>query len=365
MTDNFYHQLEKPIVGLAPMDGVTDQPFRQIVQKYGDPDLIYTEFTNVEGLCHGAVRLLRPLLYDPSQRPIIAQFFGKTPSAFHQAAVLAAELGFDGIDINMGCPARQVANHGSGAGLIKTPDLAQEIVQAVKQGVVDWVNGAGCTDCSDLTTEICQMVKKRQDDLVLRTNQQAEQRQPLPISIKTRTGYHRAQIDTWLPALINVEPAAITIHGRTVKQGYSGQADWGLIKQAADLIHQAGILVFGNGDVADRQEAEGKAEQYGVDGVLIGRAAQGNPFVFAQPNPLKNLNDREQAQKLAQVALEHARLYERSFQDQEKYHFLPMRKHLAWYIESIPYAKKIRQKLVRTNNSQEVEQVLSEWGLLN
>ncbi len=359
MVKNFYQKLAKPMVGLAPMDGVTDQPFRHIVQKYGQPDLIYTEFTNVEGLCHGAVRLLRPLIYDNSQRPIIAQIFGKTPKYFRQIAVLAAELGFDGIDINMGCPARQVASHGSGAGLIKKPDLAQQIVKAVKQGVKDWTQGKTCSDCPDLTDEICQIIKTRRQELKL-----PNKKQLIPVSIKTRTGYSQPEIETWIPTLLETKPAAITLHGRTLKQSYSGQADWELISQAAKLAHKAGVIFLGNGDVKSRQEAEEKALAYNVDGVLIGRATQGNPFVFKNPNPLITLTPQEQAKKLAQTALEHAKLYEKTFQKQEKYHFVPMRKHLAWYIESIPHAKKIRKELVHTNSSQEVEEILKKWELI-
>ncbi|MEA2056724.1 MAG: tRNA-dihydrouridine synthase [Patescibacteria group bacterium] len=361
MSENFYQQLTKPFAGLAPMDGVTDQPFRHIVQKYGQPDLIYTEFTNVEGLCHGATRLLRPLLYDVSQRPIIAQFFGKDPASFRQAAILAAELGFDGIDLNMGCPAKQVANHGSGAALIKAPDLAKEIIKATIAGVADWQNGKTCSDCEDLTAEICQIVKQRRIKLGLK--QQAK-RESIPVSVKTRTGHNQPVINDWIGLLAQTEIATITLHGRTLKQAYSSQANWDLIAQAAELAHEAGKVFIGNGDVHSRQEARQKAEEYNVDGVLIGRAAQGNPFVFRRPNPQKKLTPKQQAQKLAQVALEHARLFEQTFQDKEKYHFLPMRKHLAWYVAAIPHAKKIRKELVRTNNSQEVEQIFTKWDLL-
>ncbi len=357
----FWTNLNQPIVGLAPMDGVTDQPFRHIAQKYGNPDVFFTEFTNVEGLCHGATRLMRPLIYDATQQPIVAQIFGKEPSSFRQVAVLVAELGFDGIDLNMGCPARQVASHGSGAGLIKTPKLACQIIEATLAGVNDWLEGKTCQDCPDITDEICQMVENRQEQM---SRFDFQPKKEIPVSVKTRTGYDHPVIADWIGLLAQTKIAAITLHGRTLKQGYSGQADWILIAQAAELAHQAGKVFLGNGDVVSREEAQQKAQEYDVDGVLIGRAAQGNPFVFRQPNPLDKLNPKQKAQKLAQVALEHARLYEATFQDQEKYHFLPMRKHLAWYVKGIPHAKQIRQELVRSHSSQEVAKIFKKWDLL-
>jgi hypothetical protein len=119
-TQSFWHALPRPLIGLAPMDGITDHPFRHIQKKYGNPAIMYTEFTSVEALCHGDWQSMNHLLYDESQRPIIAQIYGRTPLYFRQIAVLLCELGFDGIDINMGCPAKSVANGGCGAGLIRT-----------------------------------------------------------------------------------------------------------------------------------------------------------------------------------------------------------------------------------------------------
>src|SRR3989344_7862531 len=141
--NNFWKLLKKPIIGLAPMDGVTDAAMRFIVNKYGNPDVMFTEFTNVEGIRHAVKtnkwspehRLARNFKYDESQRPIVAQIFGKDPESFRVAAKLMVELGFDGVDINMGCPAKNVSEHGSGAALIGQPDLAGEIIKAVQQGV--------------------------------------------------------------------------------------------------------------------------------------------------------------------------------------------------------------------------------------
>ena len=150
----FWETLPRPIIGLSPMNGVTDHAFRHIQKKHGNPMLLYTEFTSVDGICAGASALLKDFLYDESQRPIIAQIYGRTPGNFHQTAMLLCQLGFDGIDINMGCPSRSIAHSGSGAGLIRTPSLAQEIVRATRRGVQDWLNGATVRDCADVTAAL-------------------------------------------------------------------------------------------------------------------------------------------------------------------------------------------------------------------
>lgn len=373
-------QLGRALIGLAPMDGITDQPFRRIVKKYGNPDVIYTEFVNVEGLCHNAEALLRPLLYDNSQRPILAQIYGKSPNSFWQAAVLICQLGFDGVDINMGCPSKNVAGGGAGAGLINNPHLAQVIIQAVKAGVSDWAAGKTCRDCADFSDSFCRQIEELRLEIGLTPAAELRKFLPIPVSVKTRIGYDQPAIKTWIACLAEAQPAAIAIHGRTLKQGYKGEANWELIAEAAEVIknHSSQTLILGNGDVQNFSEAKEKAAQYNVDGVLIGRAAQGNPFVFDPKKPLANLSLKQKAGQLAKVALEHARLYEKTFckdqkqdqqQDQKKNQekdcfFLPMRKHLAWYVKSIPHAKEIRQKLVRTNSSSEVEEILTEFHLI-
>lgn len=363
---NFWQRLPRPIVGLAPMDGVTDQPFRQIVNRFSSPDVTITEFTNVEGLCHGAKQLLQNLIYDQTQRPIVAQIYGKTPRFFRQVAVLVAQLGFDGIDINMGCPSKSVAGGGAGAALIQTPKLAQQIIQAVQQGMKDWVDGKNCTDCEDLRPKVCQYVEQLQHP---------KSRQLLPVSLKTRTGYDQPAIDNWLPVLAEMQPAAIILHGRTLKQGYSGQADWGLIGQAASLVKEISpnTIFLGNGDVQHRVHAQQLCSQYRLDGALIGREARGNPFVFLPTKKYQEwqqLPQSQQAHQLAITALTHARVYEDIFLKSQlqpplrNYLFLPMRKHLAWYISSVPHAAQIRKELVRTDSAGQVKQILLRWKLL-
>lgn len=357
----FWQTLKKPVVGLAPMDGVSDFAFRHIQKKYGQPDVMFTEFVSAEGLCHGATLLLVHLIYSEAQRPIVAQLFGRHPDSFFQAAILLCQLGFDGIDINMGCPAKTVTNHGSGAGLIQTPQLAQKIVEVVKTGVKAYQNGQTVADCADLSLEIRLMAELRNKQLP--KNYQDQSRQ-VPVSIKTRLGYSNSNIVEWLEILLQTKPQLITVHGRTLKQGYSGQANWEDIGLAASIANKfaashntSRTLIFGNGDVQSRDQAESLANQYDLDGVLIGRASFGNPFVFEK-------NTTVTLPKLAQVALEHAQVFESAFAHRSNYSFLPMRKHLGWYIRSLPKAKEIRLELVKTNSASEVEAVLNQYRLI-
>jgi nifR3 family TIM-barrel protein len=350
---NLWYQLPKPIIGLSPMDGVTDQPYRHIQKKYGNPDLVYTEFTGVEGVCRGADRLLRDFLYDETQRPVIAQIYGTTPEHFRQTATILCQLGYDGIDINMGCPAKNVAHNGSGAALITTPKLAQDIIRATKAGVQDYLNGKTAADCSKITEDIAQKVAARHQKL------RAEYQQPreIPVSVKTRVGFKEKVVDQWVPTLLEAEPAAIAIHGRTLKQQYGGLADWEEIAKGVKYTRQAGIPYLGNGDIKTLDQADEYIQQYGVDGVLIGRASFGNPYVFRRRIP-------DSAPSIYDIAVEHAFLYEQTYGKNDHYTFLPMRKHLGWYITEIPYAKDIRIALYKTNSAAEAEAVLQEHGLI-
>lgn len=339
------------------MDGVSDFPFRHITKKYGKPDIVYTEFTSVEGICHGATRLLRDFLYDEIQRPVIAQIYGTTPRFFRQSAILLCELGFDGIDINMGCPAKNVAHLGAGAALIKTPDLASEIIRETKAGVEDWLQGKTSTDCPDVTAEIAQHIVQARQNLPL----YKQQKKPVPVSVKTRIGYSEPVLHEWLPRLLQEQPAAIALHGRTLKQAYGGLADWDQIGHAVEIARNSGVRIMGNGDVQNREQALELAQTYGVDGVLIGRASFGNPFVFLPPNELeKSQND---IRLRFAVALEHCRLFEAIYGADPRYAFLPMRKHLGWYARQIPHAKELRMQLLLADTSEQVATLLEAFLL--
>lgn len=354
-SQNFWQALNKPIVGLAPMDGVTDFPFRAITKKYGNPDVVFTEFTSVEGLGHGALRLLDDFFYDEAQRPIIAQIYGTTPLFFYQTALLLCALGFDGIDINMGCPAKSVQLGGAGAALIKTPELARTIIRSVKQAVADWQQGYDLFTDTKIDPKILHEVQSRHSHLP--TTYQSRARL-IPVSVKTRVGYETPVITGWIPNLLEEQPDLITVHGRTLRQGYSGEASWELIGQAAELIHQTDTLVLGNGDIDSYQSALDLSATFGVDGVLIGRGSFGNPFIFVPPT------DENQKPSLAQIALEHAQLYEHTYQHHPKYYFAPMRKHLGWYMRGFPDAKQVRIELFQSKSPTEVENILRNFTLI-
>lgn len=362
---SLWEQLPRPIIGLAPMDGVSDHPYRHIQKKYGNPAVIFTEFTSVEALCHGDLQSLLHLLYDESQRPIIGQIYGKTPPYFRQVAILLCELGFDGIDLNMGCPAKSVANGGCGAGLIRTPDLAQTLIVATRAGVQDWCNGATLADCPDLRPSLALHAQVWRDRLPA----VARVRRPIPVSVKTRIGYETPAVAEWIPRLLEAAPAAISLHGRTLRQAYKGNADWEAIGRAAELAQGTGTLVLGNGDVQSAADAQTRVATYGIDGVLIGRATFGNPFVFhpgvaaADGAESAELAGARQQQRI-QMALEHARLFERSFRPYGRYWFAPMRKHLGWYVKDLYGARHLRGRLVQTDSPQAVAALFRAYGVL-
>jgi tRNA-dihydrouridine synthase B len=364
----FWQDFDQPIVGLAPIDGVSDHPFRYVVKKYGGPDVVFTEFINVEGLCHNAVSLLRGLYYQPSERPIIAQVFGKDPNSFRKVAVLVAELGFNGIDINMGCPAKKVASHGSGAGLIKNPDLAIDIIQAVKMGLKDYQQGMRVSDIEEFKGGVQRFSnlfrEKFSKDLNIN----------LPVvSVKTRTGDDEPIVEEWISLLANQKLAAITLHGRTIKQGYSGQADWNLIAKAASIIKRINskTVFLGNGDVKTRDQVILLSQKYDVDGALIARASFGNPFIFQLGYRMREERDeyeigKDELDARIKVAYEHAVHYHKFNQLMIKWkvlkrvNFLPIRKHLAWYVKGFRDASKYRSRLVRVDSLDEVKTILDE-----
>lgn len=345
------------------MDGVTDCAFRQMQAIHGHPDIVFTEFTSVEGLCRKADRLLTEFLFTEDQRPIVAQIYGTTPDFFRQVAVLVCHLGFDGVDINMGCPAKNVAHSGAGAALIQSPKLAQEIITATKLGVTQWQDGLTPADCPNLAAPIVTEVEKRHKTL---PEEYQRRNRNVPVSVKTRIGYDAPVVSDWIPVLLESEIAALSLHGRTLRQAYSGMADWEAIALAADLARNTQTLILGNGDIQSREQALEYAAKYQVDGVLIGRATFGNPFVFSPTitsTEFSDLSEQISPAKRAQLALEHAQLFEQYFSHLGHYSFLPMRKHLGWYISGMDHAKEIRIKLVQTNNSQEVKAVLEEYQL--
>ncbi len=319
MGNNFWQKLPSPFFVLAPMANVTDAAFRQIIAQYGKPHVMITEFVSCHGLCSvGKEKLLPDLWYSEIERPIVAQIFGSDPEHFYQCAQLLAEKGFDGIDINMGCPDKNVEKQGAGAALMKDPKRAQEIIRATKRGAPH-----------------------------------------LPVSVKTRLGYSKITIEEWLPYLFEMELSAITIHGRTRKEMSAVPAHWDVIGQVVEMAKKYDSStkrprIIGNGDVGSLVDARSKVKEYGVDGVMIGRGIFGNPWFF---NEAKTSEEIPLSERL-RVMLEHTKLFEEKFKGIKSFDI--MKKHYKAYVSGFEGAKELRNELMNTKNAQEVEKILKE-----
>jgi nifR3 family TIM-barrel protein len=322
MISGFWQKLKKPIFVLAPMANVTDCAFRQIIVKYGKPDVVWTEFVSCDGLCsEGRANILIDLKYSEMERPIIAQIFGAKPDNFYKTALLLQELGFDGIDINMGCPDKSVSGkQGSGAALIQEPKLAQKIILETKRG-------AG----------------------------------KLPVSVKTRLGFNKNVLDTWLPNLLETEPAAITIHARTKKEMSKVPAHWDEIAKAVEIRNTYDsspkkTLILGNGDVQDLVEAQKRVDETGCDGVMIGRGIFGNPWVFNRERDYKTISVEEKLH----VMVEHTKLFEKLLGEHKS--FMIMKKHYKAYVNGFEGARELRLKLMEeAENAEVVEKIVQEF----
>jgi len=296
-------------MALAPVADITDAVYRRLVARCGKPDVIFTEFVSVDGLCSpGRKNLLQHLRFDESEHPIVAQFFGTDPEKFRECARLAVELGFDGVDINMGCPVKVICKQGAGAALINEPELTQEIVQATIEGAGD-----------------------------------------LPVSVKTRIGFSTIDAEQWASTLLEANPAAIIFHLRTRKQMYRPSAHWEVMPGLVELARGTGVLIIGNGDIQTLQQAEKVAAETGVDGVMMGRAALGNPWLFRRTRQPETITLTERLDTL----LEHAALFEAVFGFERS--FVVMRKHLMAYASGFSGAKELRVMLQDVRCRRDVE----------
>jgi nifR3 family TIM-barrel protein len=324
MNRGFWDKLNKPIMVLAPMANVTDAAFRHMIAENGRPDVTWTEFVSADGLAsEGRDKLLVDFWYEENQRPIVAQIFGANPENIFKAAHLIKDLKFDGLDINMGCPDRAVLKQGAGGALIKTPKLAQEIIQAAKEGAKD-----------------------------------------LPVSVKTRIGGNKNQIEIWIPELLKAEPAAITVHLRTVKELSLVPAHWELMPMIVELINQQTTsetrpIILGNGDVMTLADAEKKVSETGCDGVMIGRGIFGNPWMFNRETPI----DTVPIPKRLQAMIAHTKLFEEKFVNlpMGAKRFEVMKKHYKAYVNGFDGAKELRMKLMEAKDSTEVEKLVQEF----
>lgn len=317
------------IAVVAPMADVTDAPFRQMIAKYsrmgkpgGGPDVLWTEFVSATGLCSpGRDILKRDLAFSDNERPIVAQLFTGNPDHMREAAKLCRELGFDGIDINMGCPDKSIEKQGSGAGHIKDWRTAQQVIKAAQEG-------AG----------------------------------PLPVSVKTRLGYNRVEFMEWLPKLLECNIPVLTVHLRTRKEMSKVDAHWEymkdivlLVRQMTGPLEEGGTIILGNGDIKSLEEGEEKAKASGANGVMVGRGIFGTPWFFDKEISKEGKSVEE---KLS-ILIEHAELYETMLGDIKN--FAIMKKHFKAYVNGFDGAKELRVELMECNTSKEVRAVIERF----
>ncbi len=361
---NFWHEMPKPFFVLAPLANVTDAAFRRLIAKYSKTPfagqspgsaryVTYTEFVSADGLVlatpEGKAKLMRDLVFTEDERPIVAQFFTARPEMIERTAALAAELGFDGVDINMGCPDKTIEKQGAGAKLLLNPGLARELVLAAKRGAPN-----------------------------------------LPVSVKTRLGYNKDILDDWLQEILKAGPAVVTIHARTRKEMSKVPARWERVKRAVEIRNEleSETLIVGNGDLKDIEDAQTKVAESGADGAMLGRAIFGKPWLFAegqQKQVEKSIAERVGAsigifqqknirgfrdfvfagprvpstEMRLKTAVEHTKLFEELLGDIKS--FALMKKHFKAYVEGFDGAKELRMKLMETSNAQDVEDLVEAF----
>ncbi len=305
---NFYKKLSKPIYALAPMAGVADSAFRQMCKKFG-ADIVYSEMISATAIAYNSKKTLELMKFSKMERPYVIQLFGSKPEHFAIAAkFITKKVKPDGIDINFGCPVKKVAKQGAGAILMNNLKLSREIIEAV----------------------------------IKNTN--------LPVSIKIRAKVGETDTLKFLRAVKDLDIKAVMIHGRTAAQGNAGEVNWKIIKQARKLVR--GILLA-NGGVKDKKSAGELLKKTGADGIGIGQAALGRPWIFQEVKSQKlKVKSKEEIFK---IMLKHARLAEKL---KGKTGIIEMRKHLCWYVSGLANASELRKELIKVKSLKEIKQVL-------
>ena len=309
---NFWDQFQDGFTCLAPMEGVTDIAFRQVVAKAARPDIFFTEFTNVNSYSSekGRPNALERLRYEPSEQPIVAQIWGKTPEMFMETVQAVKDLGYQAVDINMGCPERHVVATGGGSGLIRTPELATQILRAAQS-----ISG-------------------------------------ITVSVKTRLGYSRVdEWRSWLSALLNEHPAALTVHLRTKKEMSKVDAHYELIPEIVALKNELSpeTKLIINGDIKSAADAQKFIEQ-GVNGIMIGRGVFQNPYCFER-EPKEH--SREELLGLMRYHLD---LYEKY----DLHPYDPLKHFYKIYINNFPGASDLRAELMQTKTIAEARAIIDK-----
>lgn len=320
MKENFWRDLPRPFFILAPMEEVTDVVFRHVVSEAARPDVFFTEFTNSESYCHpeGIKSVRGRLTFTEDEQPIVAHIWGDRPENFRQMSIGMAELGFKGLDINMGCPVPNVVQNGKGSGLICRPEVAAELIQAAKAG-------------------------------------------GLPVSVKTRLGF--SDVDewkTWLKHILEQDIANLSIHLRTRDEMSKVPAHWELIPEIKKLRDEVApdTLLTINGDIPDRQTGLKLVEQYGVDGVMIGRGIFHNPFAFE-----KEKKDHSSEELLDLLRL-HMELHDK-YAHLELRPFTALHRFFKIYVKGFQGAAGLRNQLMNTKTTDEVRALLDQFASEN
>lgn len=312
---NFWAKLPPGAVGLAPMDGVTDLPTRLIQVEIAKPALVYTEFVSAEGYRAKPQNFKRKLALNGRERPVVAQIFGIDPGAFYQATRQISLLGFDGLDLNMGCPAKSVLGIGGGGNLIGNFKLVEALIKAASEGIAD----SG---------------------------------RKIPLSVKTRIAPSFKETKEWFDFLSKQPISALAVHGRTLKQGRSGPVAWEELGKGAMTFRKKGIAFLGNGGIVNASEGREMAEKYGLSGVLIGQAAIGNPWVFKD-------NYQPTKKEILETILKHARLIGNFY---PKDHFASVaHKYFGWYPRGFEGSKKLKRELLQAKSLIEAKRIIDPW----
>lgn len=301
------------------MSKITDEAFRKMLLKLGRPDVFWTEFVSVDGLLSEGKEKIFPILrFIKAEHPIVAQVFGTNPKNFERAARIIKSLGFDGIDINMGCPNKEIEKQGAGAALIKKPGLAKKIIRAAKKG-------AG----------------------------------GLPVSVKTRIGYGREQVKDWIAALLEEDLAVLTVHFRTKKEASRPPAHWELAEKIVELRNHISpkTLIFGNGDVKSLAQAQKLAKETGLDGIMAGRGVLANPWFFLGkfPSRLERMN----------AIMRHAEIFEELNKNNLNKkglikNFDCLKKFFKGYTLGLKGAGEMRERLFLAESLPEIRKIIKE-----
>jgi len=296
---------------LSPMEDVTDTVFRQILCNIGKPDVFFTEFMNVEGYCSvGKDKVDHRIQFSEIERPIVIQLWGNVPEDFAKTVREIKELKPDGFDINMGCAVRNVINTGGGSALIKEPELAKEIIQAVKQEAGD-----------------------------------------IPVSVKTRLGYSMVDTENWIGLLLNQGLDMLTVHGRIAKDSYAIPSRWDEIQKVVKMRDEISptTLIIGNGDITSSRQGEEYTKTYGTDGYMVGRGILNNPWLFSGREDIPE-------EERFNILLEHAKLFNEVWGDTKN--FSVIKKYIKAYISDFEGANELRQRLMMVNNYEDLKELI-------